>query len=223
MLPRLLTEFIGTFFLVLATALAGTHAGTLAPVAIGLVLMAMTYMAGNAPVAHFNPAVSLACALTRNLSAAHLIPYIIIQLAAAFAGAAVAHTLTGQHAAPMPGPTVDNLLALLTEILFTLALVLVVLNVGYAKKSANNGYFGAAIGLTLAAALLVGSKLSGGVFNPATGLGLCGFDAVMGGKSLATVWLYLAGPCVGAVLAAFVFKIQNTEPRELQNPQQSQA
>ena len=55
------TEFIGTFFLVLTALLSGY------PVAVGAVLMAMVYMGGHISGAHYNPAVSLAVMLRGKL------------------------------------------------------------------------------------------------------------------------------------------------------------
>ena len=49
-----ITEFIGTFFLVLAIAFSGD------PLIIGITLMVMVYMGGHISGAHYNPAVSIA-------------------------------------------------------------------------------------------------------------------------------------------------------------------
>lgn len=57
-----ITEFIGTFFLVLAIGLTGN------PIAIGTMLMVMVYMGGHITGAHYNPAVSLAMIIRGLLS-----------------------------------------------------------------------------------------------------------------------------------------------------------
>ena len=56
---KLLTEFIGTFFLVLTIGLAVLGATPMAPLVIGAALMVMVYMGGHVSGAHYNPAVSL--------------------------------------------------------------------------------------------------------------------------------------------------------------------
>ena len=59
-MKKLITEFIGTFFLILTIGLAVLGgAGAMAPVAIGLALMVMVYAGGHISGAHFNPAVTL--------------------------------------------------------------------------------------------------------------------------------------------------------------------
>ena len=57
------TEFIGTFFLVLTIGLTVLGGTALAPLAIGASLMVMVYMGGHVSGGHYNPAVSLAVLL----------------------------------------------------------------------------------------------------------------------------------------------------------------
>lgn len=54
---RLLTELVGTFIFLSVIALAGA-AGPLAPLAVGVALVAMAYMGGHISGTHHNPAVS---------------------------------------------------------------------------------------------------------------------------------------------------------------------
>ena len=62
MKEKLITEFIGTYFLYLIIGLAAVcgGAGAFAPLAIGLGLTALIYASGHRSSAHFNPAVTLA-------------------------------------------------------------------------------------------------------------------------------------------------------------------
>ena len=76
-----ITEFIGTFFLVLAIGLTGN------PIAIGTMLMVMVYMGGHISGAHYNPAVSIAMIFRGLLSIKEAINYILSQLAGAFLAA----------------------------------------------------------------------------------------------------------------------------------------
>lgn len=234
MSKKLLTEFIGTFFLVLTISLAVTRlkdvdALFLAPIPIGLMLMAMVYMGGHISGAQYNPAVTLGVFLSKNMPAKDVGPYMVVQVIAAVAAAWLGFFLTGQHPAPMPGaakilelspvpgqtvaaiketaPTIMG--AVIVELLFTFALVIVVLNVACTPKCSGNSYFGAAIGLTVAAAAYAAAWISGGAFNPAVGIGLCVVDGLNEGASLKYVWIYLLGPFAGAVLAAVVYKAQH--------------
>ena len=64
-MAKLLTEFIGTFFLVLTVGLTVLGGTPFAPLAIGSALMVMVYMGGHISGGHYNPAVSLAVMLRR--------------------------------------------------------------------------------------------------------------------------------------------------------------
>ena len=58
-MKKYITEFIGTFFLVLTVGMASTM-GNMAPVAIGATLMVMVFAGGHISGGHYNPAVTLA-------------------------------------------------------------------------------------------------------------------------------------------------------------------
>lgn len=80
-MKKYITEFIGTFFLVCVIGLAVANAGTMAPVAIGFILMVMVYAGGHISGAHYNPAVTLGLALSKKINMAEVIPYWIAQIA----------------------------------------------------------------------------------------------------------------------------------------------
>ena len=211
---KYLTEFIGTFFLVLTIGLAVHMAGALAPLAIGASLMVMVYMGGHVSGAHYNPAVSLAVFLRGKLPLNDLIVYVGVQLAGAVAAAVTAHLILHRTVdiKPFEPPTWTTfeilVSALLVEVLYTFALALVVLNVATAKKTEGNSFYGLAIGFTVVVAAFAGGSVSGGAFNPAVGTGLTLVNAEWGRGSYTHLWLYLVGPLAGGVLAAAVFKVQ---------------
>lgn len=212
MTRKLLTESIGTFFLVLTIGLAVIGRVEVAPLAIGSVLMAMVYMGGHVSGAHYNPAVTLAVWLRGKLPAAEILPYIGAQLAGAFVAALVAQGILGETFAPAPraGLSVGAFLAV--EVLFTFALALVVLNVATAPTTAGNSYYGLAIGFTVLAGAFVAGPISGGAFNPAVGFGPILVDALFGdGRALRSLWVYFVGPAAGGLLAAVVYKMMNPE------------
>lgn len=205
---KLLTEFIGTFFLVLTIGLTVTAGSQFAPLAIGMSLMVMVYMGGHISGAHYNPAVSLAAVIRGALPTSDFAGYVISQILGATAAAFVVNIITGQTFAPAPGATASTTAALLVEILFTFALALVVLNVATSKKTEGNSYYGLAIGSTVMVGAFAGGAISGGAFNPAVGIGPTIINAMLGGGSWSSLWLYLVGPLVGGALAALVFKQQ---------------
>jgi aquaporin Z len=205
---RYLTEAIGTFFLVLTIALAVATGTVLAPIVIGLILSIMVYMGGHISGGHFNPAVTLAVWIRGKIKTDDAVPYMVAQLLGAFVASFVAYTLDGQalYVHPAEGASISTVLT--AESIFTFALALVVLNVATVKQVAGNSYFGAAIGLTVAVGATCVGHISGGAFNPAVGVGSLLF-ALIKGASITHAWMYVVGPCMGAVVAALVFKLQH--------------
>jgi len=53
--------------------------------------------------------------------------------------------------------------------------------------------------------------VSGAAFNPAVGTGPILIDALVGGGSMANLWIYLVAPFIGGAAAAIVFKIQTPD------------
>ncbi len=208
---KYLTEFIGTFFLVLTICLAVQSGQPLAVLAIGTVLMVLVYMGGHVSGAQYNPAVGLAVTMRGAMEGKELVPYWVSQIAGATLAAVAGQAITGKTTPIAPGPGVALGTAVLVEVLFTFLLALVVLNVATSKKTEGNPYYGLAIGSTIIAAALAAGGVSGGAFNPAVGIGLTVAHATMGGGGFDNVWIYIVGPFAGAALAALVFKIQEPE------------
>ena len=138
---KLLTEFVGTFIFFSVIALSGPI-GALAPLAIGSVLMAMVYMGGHISGAHYNPAVSFGVFLRRKLGSRELFLYWAVQLLAAMAAFGFGHAVSGHTPGIHPGGNASTAQALAVEIMFTAALVLVVLNVAVTRATAGNSFYG---------------------------------------------------------------------------------
>ncbi len=206
-----LTEFIGTFFLVLTIGLTVFGGTQLAPLAIGSVLMVMVYMGGHVSGGHYNPAVSLAVQLRGKLDGKELIPYWISQLLGALVASAAVYAILGKTFAPEPAADAGTAAVLLIELLFTFALSLVVLNPATASATQGNSFYGLAIGFTVMVGAFAGGPVSGGAFNPAVGIGPTLMHAIVGGGSLASLWFYLVAPLAGGALAALVFRVQNPQ------------
>lgn len=207
-MKKLLTEFIGTFFLVLTIGFTVTQGSQFAPLAIGASLMIMVYMGGHVSGGHYNPAVSLAAMMRGALPSSDYLPYVTSQVLGAVAASVIVFVVTGKTFAPAPGAEATIVGALLVEVLYTFALALVVLNTAVAKKTQGNSFYGLAIGFTVVVAAFAGGGISGGAFNPAVGIGPTIINATMGGGSWSALWLYLVGPLIGGALAASVFGIQ---------------
>lgn len=207
-MQKFLSEFIGTFFLILTiglTVIPG-HAGVIAPLAIGSVLMVMVYAGGHISGAHYNPAVTLAVLMRGRCSIAEVPIYLIAQFAGAVAAAYTAVYMVGPGTA---NPSIDVTKALIAEFLFTFALAYVVLNVATAKGTSGNSFYGLAIGfIVLAGAFSVGS-ISGGAFNPAVAIGA----PLMGLMDWNTIWIHMSADFAGGAIAALVFNIMNLDDK----------
>jgi aquaporin Z len=200
-MKKYITEFIGTFFLVLVIGLTGN------PLAIGAALMVMIYAGGHVSGAHYNPAVTLAVLIRGKISVQDALPYMAFQIA----GGLVAALVVGIYK-EAPAEAVQNLdvtKALVAEVLGTFALAYVVLNVATAKANAGNSYYGLAIGFTVLAMAFAFGEHSGGAFNPAVAVGA----SVMKAFAWKNIWIYLVGCFGGAALAAIVFNMNNADDK----------
>ena len=208
-MSRYLTEVIGTFFLVLTIGLTALSGSSLAPLAIGSALMVMVYMGGPISGGHYNPAVSLGVWRVGKLSTGDFGRYVASQLVGALLAALAVYGMRGGTFAPAPGDGASMTAVVLAELLFTFALVLVILNVAVAPAAAGNSYYGLAIGFTVATGAIAVGDISGGAFNPAVGVGPIVVDATLGGGSWAALWIYIVVPCLGGLLAAGVYGRQH--------------
>ncbi len=205
---KVITEFIGTFFLVMTigcTVIGTAGTGVIPPLAIGAALMAMVFAGGHISGAHYNPAVTLGVLVRGRCSVPDAFGYIIAQCAGAFVAALVVGFL--KAGAPVTPAEIDTTKALLAEFLFTFALVYVVLNVATAKGTANNSFYGLAIGSTVMAGAFAVGGISGGAFNPAVALGI----TLMGLSSLANIWVFLVGNFAAGIVAGIVFRTLNPQ------------
>jgi aquaporin Z len=152
---------VGTFLFLSVIALSGVS-GQFAPLAIGTALVALVYMGGHISGAHYNPAVTLGVFLRGKTPGLHMLAYWASQLAGGVLAFVVGYLVSGHTPGMHPGPKVLPFQALAVEILFTAALVLVVLNVAASKGTHGNSFYGMAIGFIVAAGIFVGGPISGG-------------------------------------------------------------
>jgi aquaporin Z len=202
-MPKYLTEFVGTFFLMLtigSTVLPPNDAGPMAPLAIGAALMAMVFAGGHVSGAHYNPAVTVAIYLRGKAAAGDLVGYIVAQIAGAAAAAMAVGFFKGfPTATPLQ---VDPMYALLGEFFYTFALCTVVLNVATAKGTSGNSFYGLAIGFTVLAGAYAMGPITGAAFNPAVVVGV----TLLGLFAAGNIWIYLVANFAAASAAAALFR-----------------
>ena len=201
---KLTVEFIGTFFLMFTVGMATATAGTLAPLAVGAVLMVMVFAGGHISGGHYNPAVSTAALVRGKLPAGDFVPYIVTQAVGAILAGLLVRALDYGPAGAMTLAGSGKMLVV--EFLFTFALAFVVLNVATANDTDGNSFYGLAIGFTVAAGAFAVGSVSGGAFNPAVALGA----SVLGAFAWSNIWIYLLANFAGGAAAAIAFLL--TQP-----------
>jgi MIP family channel proteins len=178
---------------------------------IGLVhaflLFGLIVMFGVVSGGHFNPAVTLAAIVIRRIKPLDGAIYMLAQLSGGVLGALLTKGLlldegraTHYGAPSVSGLLSGNFAGSVVEAVGTFCLVLVILAAVYSKKSSKD-WAALAIGTTLGFIVMVGGPLTGGSFNPARW-----FGPALVGNEFGGVWPYLAGPIVGALLAAAVYR-----------------
>lgn len=229
-MKKFIAEFIGTC--VLVTLGCGTAmltgcdhwGGYLATaLAFGLVIVGMAYCVGNISGCHINPAVSLAVFINGGISLKDFVGYIISQCLGALAGAGLLAAIFGLGGITdatggfgsngLAGINGNIFAGLLVEVVLTFIFVLTIL--GVTSKKANHGSFGGLIiGLTLVLVHLFGIGLTGTSVNPARSIGPAIIAAIAGNTDpIICVWVFIVGPLVGAIIAAFVYKFLETEDK----------
>ena len=205
---KYLAEFIGTFFLVFSVASATLFGndGVIAPLMIGFTLMVMVYAGGHISGGHYNPAVTLACAIRGALDKKQIIPYWISQVLGAAAAVLVA--LPFVQLPEATGCDLSIAKVVIGEFLFTFALCYVVLQVATSKKTEGNSYYGLAIGSTvLVGAFAVGGVWTLGAFNPAVAVGL----GMMNAACWCTIGVIALTNLIAGAVAALVYKFTDGE------------
>ena len=200
---KYVTEFIGTFFLVLVVALTGNA------LAIGATLMVMIFAGGHISGAHYNPAVTLAVWIRGKVTAQDAIAYMAVQIIAAIVAALIAKWYMGDMGVATMDLSGKVLKVFLGELIGTFALAYVVLNVATSKGTTGNSFYGLAIGFTVFAMATAFGSISGGAFNPAVATGA----TVVGAFALKNIWIYLIACFGGGFLAALVFNFINQEDK----------
>ncbi|MEV6766285.1 aquaporin [Streptomyces sp. NPDC051105] len=203
---KYVTEFIGAFFLTFAVAVAALSGSVFVPLAAGATLMVMIYAGGHISGGHYNPAVTLAALVRRRIGVRDAAAYVVAQVVAGVVAGIIARAVVNPVTArtlTLSGHT--EAAAAVVELLVTFALCYVVLNVATSKDQPDNGFYGLAIGFTVAAGAFAVGGISGGVFNPAVALG----GATAGLFGWSTIWVYLVVQLAAGIAAGLAFRALN--------------
>jgi aquaporin Z len=169
----------------------------------GLMVAGLAYAYGAISGAHVNPAVTFAVALRGRIKWQDAVIYWVAQFVGAVLGAGALFVAFGGASsglgATLPAAGVTPMQAIVVEALLTFLLANAVLHT--AERKSGTPFAGLAIGLTLAAAILMGGSLTGASLNPARTFGPALFT-----NHLDVLWIYLVGPAAGAGLAALAYR-----------------
>ncbi len=169
----------------------------------GLVIMAMIYATGHLSGAHINPAVSVAFSATRHFPLREVAVYVPSQLIGAVAGALLLRIVWEGTPANLGAtvPSVGSGSALVYEAVMTAFLMFVIMAVATDVRAVG-GAAAIAIGGTVALDSLFGGGVTGASMNPARSFG----PALVAGE-WQDFWIYIAGPLLGALAAAFAYEV----------------
>ncbi len=217
MAPKLAAEFIGTLWLtlggcgsaVLAAAFPEVGIGLLGvSFAFGLTVLTMAYAIGHVSGCHLNPAVTLGLVAGGRFPMAQAVPYIVVQVLGAIAGAGILYAIAsgkpgfelggfaangfGDHS---PGKFSMNA-ALITEVVMTFFFIVIIMGATHGRAPA--GFAPIAIGLGLTLIHLISIPVTNTSVNPARSTGPALF---VGGWAVQQLWLFWVAPIIGAVIA----------------------
>ncbi|MGH3094434.1 MAG: MIP/aquaporin family protein [Streptosporangiales bacterium] len=215
-------EVIGTFMFtfsgtatVLAVHVLSPHKGfnALDDVAISLAfalgVVAAVYTVASISGAHINPAVTIALAVVGKFPWRQVPVYLAAQFIGGILAALVNWYLFGGRVpsalilgSTHPGAGVPFGVAMFTEFVITLLLMLVVMATAVFERATGGARTaGLSIGLWVGAAIFLALPVSGGSLNPARTIGP---DIVAG--QFPYWWIYFVGPIAGAVAGAAIWR-----------------
>jgi aquaporin Z len=222
MVPKLTSEFLGTFWLVLggcgsavlAAAFPALGIGFVGvSLAFGLTVLTAAYALGPISGGHFNPAVTLGLWAGGRFPARNVLGYVIAQVAGAITAAGVLYLIAsgkpgweiggfatngyGEHSPG--GYSLGS--AAITEIVLTFMFLIVIL--GTTHRRAPVGFAGIAIGLALTLIHLVSIPVTNTSVNPARSTGPALF---VGGAAASQLWLFWLAPIAGALAAGWLYR-----------------
>lgn len=208
-MKKYIAELIGTFALIFcgtgAVIIDEQTNGQVGHIGIaitfGLIVTALIYAFGDKSGAHFNPAVTIAFSLANLFPAKEILPYIISQIVGAFIASLLLKLLFPANldlGATIPaGPVLQSFVL---EIVLTFILMLVILFTSQGSKETGT-MAGLAIGGVVLLEAMFAGPISGASMNPVRSLS----PAIVSGN-IATLWIYLAAPVLGAALATLVWR-----------------
>ena len=230
--PKLLAEFIGTFWLVLGGCGAAAFAAVLTKsvdgggafniglgylgvsFAFGLTVITMAYAIGHISGCHLNPAVSIGLYAGGRFPKEDLVPYIIAQVLGAIVAGFLIFIMVQGNPDWAGGPIAANgygasgsphgynFFVCLIAEI-VLTFMFVIVIMGATDKRAPAAMAPIAIGLCLTLIHLISIPITNTSVNPARSTGVALFS---GGTAILQLWMFWVAPIVGAFFAGKVYR-----------------
>ena len=229
---KYLAELIGTCVLVFigcgTAMLVGCDAVTggylLTALAFGLSVVGMAYCVGNISGGHFNAAVTLAMLIRKKINRKDAAMYWLFQIIGALIGSALLGIIFsvgdikdmtgGLGSNGLAGVNGSIIAGLLVEIILTFIFLMAILGVT-SEKYKHGSFGGLIIGLTLTLVHILGIGLTGTSVNPSRSIGPAIVSALSGNTApMGTLWVFIVGPLVGAIIAAAVYSLLEEQQEE---------
>jgi MIP family channel proteins len=200
--------FVGAGSVVLASAIDGLDTGGLVSIALahGLALAVLVSALGPISGGHFNPAVTFGVWMTGRIDAMRAGMYVVAQLIGAVVAGFALRAVFNEAAwgpvalgTPAVSPAIGVGAAIVIEAVLTMLLLLAVFGTAVDPRAPKIG--GLAIGLAVAADVLMGGPLTGAAMNPARWFG----PAVASG-TFADWYVWWIGPLLGAAVVALIYR-----------------
>jgi aquaporin Z len=202
---KYVAEFVGTYLLIFTVGcnvLSGSPVW--AATSIACILMVSIYALGGVSGANFNPAVSVALAISDRLDWKTAGIYCVVQIIAGIAAGMSYAALFMKTFNLAPGAGFGWWEAMLAEVLYTFFLCFMVLNTA-ALKDKPNQYYGLTIGFSIVAGGYAAGNISGGAFNPAVAIGIDLSSSISHGFGWSLA--YCGYELIGAAAAAGLFRV----------------
>ena len=220
---KIAAEFLATMLFVFGVICSVVYGGNFAAIGVSAIGGVMIYIFGRVSGAHFNPAISLALFIRQKLSALEFGLYVAAQIVGSFiacllfvlvrrgkfnnfAGNEIPLTMYDPNDGDKDGWSYFG--AFLMEVILTFILIMFIL-----ASCERDNYLGPSLGLafslTLLACSIIGGGVSGCSMNPARSLAPA-FMQLFNGENknpIKQIWIYLVGPFLGGIIAAFVWPI----------------
>lgn len=212
LVSKLVSEFLGTYMLVLTVGLNVLGKSNAGAFSIAASLMCMIFALGTCSGAHFNPAVTVAIMCRGKCAVVDGLEFIGTQIVAGILAAYTYTIINGGKTFQLNPGTYTWAQVAQAEFVFTFVLCFVVLSVATVRSPLSE-YFGFAIGMCVTVGGCAIGKISGGSLNPAVSIGISMSHIIDGGVGWPCL-AYTAVEILAGVLASVVFSL--TQPSEFE-------